>query len=78
MSTIMTLEQALKTMCLDVSDLCLHSVKQQYYRLAREVHPDKGGSNEMMQNLVAAKEFLEKYLALVNSTRKRSVHLGGV
>ena len=36
----MTLEQALETMCLDVSDLCLHSVKQQYYRLARKVHLD--------------------------------------
>ena len=65
----MTLEQALKTMCLDVSDLCLHSVKQQYYRLARKVHPDKGGSNEIMQNLTIAKEFLEKYLASAPSTQ---------
>ena len=65
----MTLEQALKTMFLDVSDLCLHSVKQQYYRLARKVHPDKGGSNEMMQNLTKAKEFLENYLASAPSTQ---------
>ena len=65
----MTLEQALETLCLDVGDLCLHSVKQQYYRLAKEVHPDKGGSNEMMQNLTIAKEFLEKYLASAASTQ---------
>ena len=68
----MTLEQALETLCLHVSDLSLHSVKQQYYRLARKVHPDKGGSNEMMQNLTIAKEFLEKYLASAPSTQVHS------
>ena len=65
----MTLERALETLCLHDSDLCLHSVKQQYYRLARKVHPDKGGSNEMMQNLTNAKEFLEKYVASATSTQ---------
>ena len=63
----MTLERALETLCLHESDLCSHSLKQQYYRLARKLHPDKGGSNEKMQNLTNGKEFLEKYLASATS-----------
>lgn len=46
----------------------INSLKKQYYRLAREHHPDFGGSNAAMKQVIA--EYEQALLNLGNLTKK--------
>ncbi len=55
-----TFDRALAVLGLSKDDLTPETIKTAFRKASIKAHPDKGGSNEAMRDVIDAKEFLEK------------------
>lgn len=62
-----TFDRALAVLGLSKDDLTPETIKTAFRKASIKAHPDKGGSNEAMRDVIDAKEFLEKQSTSKNS-----------
>lgn len=67
-----TFDRALAVLGLSKNELTPENIKTAFRRASIKSHPDRGGSDEAMRDVIAAKEFLEKQVSVATASANRA------